>query len=98
MQSYSGADGTYSLTVTFKIGTDSFRCEVLGYRARCRASAVGPEPGASPYRREVHFGDPLFVTLTPRIRPGRRLSSQLRDDQHSRRVSRRGVGSVTCSA
>ena len=29
MQSYSGADGTYSLTVTFKIGTDLNFAQVL---------------------------------------------------------------------
>src|SRR5262245_3745612 len=37
MQSYSGADGSYSLTVTFKIGADLDIAQVLvhGYRPRC---------------------------------------------------------------
>src|SRR5437762_6028983 len=39
MQSYSGADGTYTLTVTFKIGTDLNFAQVLVQkigRASCR--------------------------------------------------------------
>ena len=41
MQSYRGADGTYNLTVTFKIGTDLNFAQVLvqnrGSRARSRS-------------------------------------------------------------
>ena len=48
MQSYSAADGTYSLTVTFKIGTDLNFAQVLVQNRPCRAVAaadLGAEPG-----------------------------------------------------
>ena len=49
MQSYSGADGTYSLTVTFKIGTDLNFAQVLVQNrvssALVAIAAVGAEPG-----------------------------------------------------
>ena len=54
MQSYSGADGTYSLTVTFKIGTDLNFAQVLVQNrvssalSRCRSRC---RTRASPCRR-----------------------------------------------
>ena len=55
MQSYSGADGTYTLTVTFKIGTDlEFRAGAGAEpraRARCRNCRSRCRTRASPCRR-----------------------------------------------
>ena len=46
MQSYSGADGTYTLTVTFKIGTDLNFAQVLVQNLGAVAIADrGAEPG-----------------------------------------------------
>src|SRR5471030_1064358 len=40
MQSYSGADGTYTLTVTFKIGTDLNFAQVLQNRVSSALSSL----------------------------------------------------------
>ena len=44
MQSYSGADGTYSLTVTFKIGTDLNFAQVLVQNRVSSALSALPQP------------------------------------------------------
>ena len=55
MQSYSGADGSYTLTVTFQIGTDLDFAQVLVQNrvssALSHAAAGGAERRASPCRR-----------------------------------------------
>ena len=55
MQSYSGADGTYTPTVTFKIGTDLNFAQVLvqnRVRARWRNCRNRCRTRASPCRRD----------------------------------------------
>ena len=60
MQSYSGADGTYSLTVTFKIGTDLNFAQVLVQNRVSSALSQLPQCGAEPgrHRAEEVDGDP----------------------------------------
>jgi HAE1 family hydrophobic/amphiphilic exporter-1 len=66
MQSYSGADGTYSLTVTFKIGTDLNFAQVLVQNRVSSALAQLPQSvqnqGVTVQKRSTAIL--LFVTLT----------------------------------
>jgi HAE1 family hydrophobic/amphiphilic exporter-1 len=66
MQSYSGADGTYSLTVTFKIGTDLNFAQVLVQNRVSSALAQLPQAvqnqGVTVQKRSTAIL--LFVTLT----------------------------------
>src|ERR1700757_4506076 len=66
MQSYSGADGTYSLTVTFKIGTDLNFAQVLVQNRVSRALSQLPtavqNQGVTVQKRSTAIL--LFVTLT----------------------------------
>ncbi|NPU09417.1 multidrug efflux RND transporter permease subunit [Bradyrhizobium sp. 83002] len=66
MQSYSGADGSYSLTVTFKIGTDLNFAQVLVQNRVSSALAQLPQPvqnqGVTVQKRSTSIL--LFVTLT----------------------------------
>ncbi|MFL6790741.1 MAG: efflux RND transporter permease subunit [Bradyrhizobium sp.] len=66
MQSYSGADGTYSLTVTFKIGTDLNFAQVLVQNRTSSALAQLPQSvqnqGVTVQKRSTAIL--LFVTLT----------------------------------
>src|SRR4029453_6590143 len=66
MQSYSGADGSYSLTVTFKIGTDLNFPHVLVQNRVAAALAALPSPvqsqGVVVQKRSPAIL--LFVTLT----------------------------------
>ena len=66
MQSYSGADGSYSLTVTFKIGTDLNFAQVLVQNRVSSALAQLPQPvqaqGVTVQKRSTAVL--LFVTLT----------------------------------
>ncbi len=66
MQSYSGADGTYSLTVTFKIGTDLNFAQVLVQNRVSSALAQLPQPvqnqGVTVQKKSTSIL--LFVTLT----------------------------------
>jgi HAE1 family hydrophobic/amphiphilic exporter-1 len=66
MQSYSGADGTYSLTVTFKIGTDLNFAQVLVQNRVSSALAQLPtsvqNQGVTVQKKSTSIL--LFVTLT----------------------------------
>src|SRR6187399_2404278 len=66
MQSYSGADGTYSLTVTFKIGTDLNFAQVLVQNRVSSALSQLPQSvqnqGVTVQKRSTSIL--LFVTLT----------------------------------
>jgi len=66
MQSYSGADGTYTLTVTFKIGTDLNFAQVLVQNRVSSALAQLPQSvqnqGVTVQKRSTAIL--LFVTLT----------------------------------
>ncbi|WJR77128.1 multidrug efflux RND transporter permease subunit [Bradyrhizobium sp. NP1] len=66
MQSYSGADGTYSLTVTFKIGTDLNFAQVLVQNRVSSALAQLPQAvqnqGVTVQKKSTSIL--LFVTLT----------------------------------
>src|SRR4029453_17821029 len=66
MQSYSGADGSYSLTVTFKIGTDLNFAQVLVQNRVSSALSQLPQAvqnqGLTVQKRST--GILLFVTLT----------------------------------
>jgi HAE1 family hydrophobic/amphiphilic exporter-1 len=66
MQSYSGADGTYSLTVTFKIGTDLNFAQVLVQNRVSSALSQLPQAvqnqGVTVQKRSTSIL--LFVTLT----------------------------------
>jgi HAE1 family hydrophobic/amphiphilic exporter-1 len=66
MQSYSGADGTYSLTVTFKIGTDLNFAQVLVQNRVSSALAQLPQSvqnqGVTVQKKSTSIL--LFVTLT----------------------------------
>src|SRR5437660_166209 len=66
MQSYSGADGTYSLTVTFKIGTDLNFAQVLVQNRVSSALSQLPQSvqnqGVTVQKRSTAIL--LFVTLT----------------------------------
>src|SRR5947199_5531501 len=66
MQSYSGADGTYTLTVTFKIGTDLNFAQVLVQNRVSSALAQLPQvvqnQGVTVQKRSTSIL--LFVTLT----------------------------------
>jgi HAE1 family hydrophobic/amphiphilic exporter-1 len=66
MQSYSGADGTYSLTVTFKIGTDLNFAQVLVQNRVSSALASLPQAvqnqGVTVQKKSTAIL--LFVTLT----------------------------------
>ena len=60
MQSYSGADGTYALTVTFKIGTDLNFAQVLVQNRVSSALSQLPQAVqiAGRHRPEEVHGDP----------------------------------------
>ena len=66
MQSYSGADGTYSLTVTFKIGTDLNFAQVLVQNRVSSALSQLPQSvqnqGVTVQKKSTAIL--LFVTLT----------------------------------
>src|SRR5436189_2447811 len=66
MQSYSGADGSYSLTVTFKIGTDLNFAQVLVQNRVSSALAQLPQAvqnqGVTVAKRSTSIL--MFVTLT----------------------------------
>src|SRR4051794_11893419 len=66
MQSYSGADGTYALTVTFKIGTDLNFAQVLVQNRVSSTLAQLPQPvqnqGVTVQKKSTSIL--LFVTLT----------------------------------
>src|ERR1700710_306633 len=66
MQSYSGADGTYALTVTFKIGTDLNFAQVLVQNRVSSALSSLPQAvqtqGVTVQKRSTAIL--LFVTLT----------------------------------
>ena len=66
MQSYSGADGTYSLTVTFKVGTDLNFAQVLVKNRVSSALSQLPQSvqnqGVTVQKRSTAIL--LFVTLT----------------------------------
>src|ERR1700757_4322213 len=66
MQSYAGADGTYSLTVTFKIGTDLNFAQVLVQNRVSSALAQLPQAvqnqGVTVQKKSTSIL--LFVTLT----------------------------------
>src|SRR5512147_1537074 len=66
MQSYSGSDGTYTLTVTFKIGTDLNFAQVLVQNRVSSALSQLPQPvqnqGVTVQKRSTSIL--LFVTLT----------------------------------
>ncbi|MBN8982286.1 MAG: efflux RND transporter permease subunit, partial [Rhizobiales bacterium] len=66
MQSYSGADGTYSLTVTFKIGTDLDFAQVLVQNRVSTALAQLPQSvqnqGVTVQKKSTSIL--MFVTLT----------------------------------
>src|SRR3982750_3725526 len=66
MQSYSGADGTYSLTVTFKIGTDLNFAQVLVQKRVSSALSQLPQSvqnqGVTVQKKSTAIL--LFVTLT----------------------------------
>ncbi|MBI5265440.1 MAG: multidrug efflux RND transporter permease subunit [Bradyrhizobium sp.] len=66
MQSYSGADGTYTLTVTFKIGTDLNFAQVLVQNRVSSALSQLPQPvqnqGVTVQKRSTAIL--MFVTLT----------------------------------
>src|ERR671922_417046 len=66
MQSYSGADGSYSLTVTFKIGTDLNFAQVLVQNRVAAATASLPQAvqsqGVTVQKKSTAIL--LFVTLT----------------------------------
>ena len=66
MQSYSGADGTYALTVTFKIGTDLNFAQVLVQNRVSSALSALPQSvqaqGVTVQKRSTAIL--LFVTLT----------------------------------
>src|SRR6195256_2225185 len=66
MQSYSGADGTYSLTVTFKIGTDLNFAQVLVQNRVSSALSQLPQSvqsqGVTVQKKSTSIL--LFVTLT----------------------------------
>src|SRR3954471_14069284 len=66
MQSYSGADGTYTLTVTFKIGTDLNFAQVLVQNRVSSALAALPSPVQSQgvVVQKKSTAILLFVTLT----------------------------------
>src|SRR3954453_653443 len=66
MQSYSGADGTYTLTVTFKIGTDLNFAQVLVQNGVASARSQLPQSvqsqGGTAQKRSTSIL--LFVTLS----------------------------------
>ena len=66
MQSYSGADGTYTLTVTFKIGTDLDAAQILVQNRVASALASLPQAvqaqGVTVQKRSTAVL--MFVTLT----------------------------------
>src|SRR5260221_10074867 len=66
MQSYSGADGSYSLTVTFKIGADLDIAQVLVQNRVSAALSSLPQAAAAPgdVAQEDSTAYPHNVTLT----------------------------------
>src|SRR5262249_31821625 len=84
MQSYSGADGSYSLTVTFKIGADLDIAQVL-VQNRVSAAlslAAAGGAGAGRHRAEEFDGDPADRHADVARRALRQpLPRQLRDHQ-----------------
>src|ERR1700674_5303293 len=74
MQSYSGADGSYALTVTFRIGTDLNAAQVLAQNRVSGALSQLPQAvqvqGVTVQKRSTAIL--LFVTLTA---PGARYDS-----------------------
>ena len=89
MQSYSGSDGTYTLTVTFKIGTDLNFAQVLVQNRVSSALSQLPHLRAEPGRHR-----PEEVDLDPAVRDAdlagqdvrQPLSEQLRHHQPPRRA------------
>ena len=89
MQSYSGSDGTYTLTVTFKIGTDLNFAQVLVQNRVSSALSQLPQSvqnqGVIVQKRSTSIL--LFVTLTSPGQDIRQpLSEQLRHHQSPRRT------------
>ena len=89
MQSYSGADGTYSLTVTFKIGTDLNFAQVLVQNRVSSALSQLPQAvqnqGVTVQKQSTSIL--LFVTLTsPNATLRQPVPEQLRHHQHPRRA------------
>ncbi len=89
MQSTSASDGSYTLTVTFKIGTDLDTAQVLVQNRV--ASALASLPTAVQSQgvkvREKGNGDPVVRDFDVARQPLRQsLSRQLRDDQHPGRA------------
>ncbi len=89
MQSYSGADGTYSLTVTFKIGTDLNFAQVLVQNRVSSALSQLPQSvqnqGVTVQKKSTAIL--LFVTLTsPNATYDSLFLSQLRHHQHQGRA------------
>ena len=84
MQSTSASDGSYTLTVTFNIGTDLDTAQVLVQNRVASALASLPQPvqaqGVTVQKRSTAIL--LFVTLTLR----QPLPRQLRDHQFERRT------------
>jgi multidrug efflux pump subunit AcrB len=80
MQSYSGADGSYSLTVTFRIGFDINVAQILVQNRVC--SAVPRRGGAEEFTRDSSDRDADFARRALR----QPLSRELRDHQHEGRA------------
>ncbi len=103
MQSYSGADGTYSLTVTFKIGTDLNFAQVLVQNRVSSALSQLPQAvqnqGVTVQKKSTAIL--LFVTLTsPNATYDSLFLSQLRHHQYQGRAVAAARASATsrCSA
>ena len=99
MQSYSAADGSYTLTVTFKIGTDLNFAQVLVQNrvSSALSLAAAGGAGAGRHRAEEVDRDPADRDADLAGRALRQpLSQQLRDHQPARTRSPRlpGVGNV----
>ncbi len=99
MQSYSAADGSYTLTVTFKIGTDLNFAQVLVQNRVSSALSSLPQAvqtqGVTVQKRSTAIL--LFVTLTSSDSAARQpLLKQLRHHQSQDELARLpGVGNVT---
>ena len=98
MQSFAAADGSYSLTVTFAIGTDLNAAQVLVQNRVSAAMAALPQSvqvqGVNVQKKSTAILE--IVTLTsPDGQPRQPLSQQLRDHRLKDEIARLpGVGNV----
>ena len=75
MQSYAAADGTYTLTVTFKIGTDLNFAQVLVQNRVSSALSSLPRCGAGARRQRPEASRPRSCHIVTLTSPDERFDS-----------------------